>query len=147
MSLNEEILRLADELEPYVIDCRRTIHTFAEVASHEEKTKALIIREAEKLGLPYEEVPVTGVIVKLDTGRPGKVVALRADIDALPMAECATNLAGPRTCRSDQPDTCHACGHDAHTAMLLGAMRLLSGIRDQLSGTVLFCFEEGEEVN
>lgn len=147
MSLNEEILRLAGELEPYVIDCRRTIHTYAEVASHEDKTKALIIREAEALGLPYEEVPVTSVIVELDTGRPGKVVALRADIDALPMAECETNLTGPRTCRSEQPDTCHACGHDAHAAMLLGAMRLLTALRDRLCGKVLFCFEEGEEIN
>lgn len=147
MSLNEEILKLAGELEPYVIDCRRTIHAFAETAAHEVKTKALILREAEELGLPYEEVPVTSVIVKLDTGRPGMVVALRADIDALPMAESETNLAGPRTCRSEQPDTCHACGHDAHTAMLLGAMRVLARLRDRLNGTVLFCFEEGEEIN
>lgn len=147
MNLNETILKLAGELEPHVIQYRRTIHTYAETAGHEVKTKALILREAGALGLPCEEVPGTSVIVKLDTGRPGMVVALRADIDALPLAECETNLAGPRTCRSEQPETCHACGHDAHTAMLLGAMRVLTQIRDRLDGTVLFCFEEGEEIN
>ena len=147
MRLNEEILKLADEMEPYVIRCRRTIHTFAELAGHETRTKALILEEAEKLGLPYEEVPATSVIVKLDTGRPGMVVALRADIDALPLTESETNLSGPRTCRSGQDGTCHACGHDAHAAMLLGAMQVLARLRDQLSGTVLFCFEEGEEIN
>lgn len=147
MSLNEEILKLADEYEDYIIACRRKVHTFAEVAMHENKTHQMILEEAEKLGLPYEEVPTTSVIVKMDTGRPGKVVALRADIDALPLEESETNLTGARTCRSEQPGTCHACGHDGHTAMLLGAMQVLFRLKDQLSGTVLFCFEEGEEPN
>lgn len=143
--VNQDILRLADEYEAYTINCRRTIHTYAETAAKEFKTKAFIVEEVKKLGLPYEEVPTTGVIVKMETGRPGKTVALRADIDALPMVESETNLAGPRTCRSEQPETCHACGHDAHAAMLLGAMQILARIKDQLSGTLLFCFEEGEE--
>lgn len=147
MSLNEEILKLADEYEQYIIDCRRKVHTLAEVATKEFKTKAFIIEEAKKLGLPYEEVPTNSVIVKLDTGRPGMVVALRADIDALPLAEADTNLAGQRTCHSEQPDTCHACGHDAHTAMMLGAMNILTRMKDSFNGTVLFCFEEGEEIN
>ena len=75
MNLNEEIKKLADEYEPYIIDCRRKVHTFAEVAMQENKTHAFILEEAKKLGLPYEEVPTTSVIVKLDTGRPGMVVA------------------------------------------------------------------------
>ena len=99
MDLKEKILKLADEYEPYIIDCRRKVHTFAEVAMKENKTHAFILEEAEKLGLPWEEVPTTSVIVKLDTGRPGNVVALRADIDALPLEESETNLAGERTCR------------------------------------------------
>lgn len=147
MTQKEQILKLADEYEDYIIACRRKVHTFAEVATHEDKTKAFIIEEAKKLGLPYEEVPTTSVIVKLDTGRPGMVVALRADIDALPLAENPENLVGKRTCVSERGDTCHACGHDAHTAMLLGAMQVLSRIRDTINGTVLFCFEEGEEPN
>ena len=136
MNLNEEIKKLADEYEPYIIDCRRKVHTFAEVAMQENKTHAFILEEAKKLGLPYEEVPTTSVIVKLDTGRPGMVVALRADIDALPLAENPNNLAGPRTCVSEQGNTCHACGHDAHTSMLLGAMQVLYRMKDQLSGMV-----------
>lgn len=147
MNINEEILKLASEYEQYVVDCRRKVHCFAELCTRETKTKAFILEEIKKLGLPYEEVPTTSVIAKLDTGRPGKCIVLRADIDALPLAESPTNLVGPRVCVSEQPNTCHACGHDAHTAMLLGAMQVLCRMKDSLSGTILFCFEEGEEMN
>jgi amidohydrolase len=147
MSLNDQILELASEYENYIIDCRRKVHTFAEIGMYEFKTKAFIIEEARKLGLPYEEVPTNSVIVKLDTGRPGKHIALRADIDALPMEESSTNLVGTRTCISEQQKTCHACGHDAHTAMLMGAMQVLYRLKDSLNGVICFCFEEGEEPN
>ena len=145
MSINEKILALADKYEQYVIDCRRKVHAFAEPASEEFQTKAFIIEQAKALGLPYEEVPTNSVIVKLDTGRPGMTVALRADIDALPVPENSNNLAGPRVCRSEHEGFCHACGHDGHTAMLLGAMQVITEMKDELTGTVLFCFEEGEE--
>ena len=95
MDLNERILKLIDENEQYIIDCRRKIHTYAEVAMKEVKTHAFILEEIKKLGLPYEEVPTTSIIAKLETGRPGKTVALRADIDALPLHENPENLAGP----------------------------------------------------
>lgn len=144
---NQQILKLAEEYESYIIDCRRKVHTFAELARVENKTHAFIVDEIKKLGLTYEEVPTTSIIAKLDTGRPGKVIALRADIDALPLVEHPENLKGPRTCCSEQEETCHACGHDAHTAMLLGAMQVLTRMKDELNGTVLFCFEEGEEPN
>ena len=147
MTLNEKMIGLTDEYESYIIDCRRKIHTFAEVAAHEEKTRNFILDEARKLGLPFDVVPSTSVIIKLDTGRPGMHVALRADIDALPMKESPTNLTGSRTCVSEQKDTFHACGHDAHAAMLLGAMQILFQLRDELNGVILFCFEEGEELN
>ena len=81
----------------------------------------------------------------LDTGKPGSRIALRADIDALLVPEEPNNLAGPRVVVSDDPHTSHACGHDAHTAMLLGAMRVLAEQRDNLTGVIYFCFEEGEE--
>ena len=145
MELNETIRQLADRAEPDVIRYRRQVHTYAEVAETEFKTKALVLEQARRLGLPWEEVPTTSVIVRLETGRPGRCVALRADMDALPMAENPRNLTGPRTCCSEQPGTAHGCGHDAHTAMLLGAMQVLTALRDRLCGTVLFCFEEGEE--
>ena len=145
MVKNEEILRLVEEYEPYIIQCRRKVHALAEPCTKEFKTKAFILEEVNKLGLPYEEVPTNSVIVKLDTGRPGKVVALRADIDALPVKENPENLAGPRVCHSEHEGFCHACGHDGHTSMLLGAMQVLTRLKDELNGTVLFCFEEGEE--
>ena len=142
---NQEILKLAAEYEPYIIECRRRVHTFAELAMHENKTHAFILEEIKKLGLPYEEVPTTSIIAKLDTGRPGKVLALRADIDALPLAESEENLAGPRTCHSEQAETCHACGHDAHTAMLLGAAALLKEREADLPGRVKLMFQPAEE--
>lgn len=68
MNINEEILKLASEYEQYVVDCRRKVHCFAELCTRETKTKAFILEEIKKLGLPYEEVPTTSVIAKLDTG-------------------------------------------------------------------------------
>ena len=145
MSLNEQIKKLVEEQEQYIIDCRHKLHAIPEVCSKEVKTKAFLMEEIKKSGLPYEEVPTNSIIVKLDTGRPGKVVALRADIDGLPVKESEENLTGPRVCRSEHDGYCHACGHDAHMSMLLGALKVLPQLKDQLSGTILFCFEEGEE--
>ena len=139
------IKELAEQQEEYIIRCRRAIHSLAETAAQEFKTKAFILEQVKELGLTWEEVPTTSLIVKMNTGKPGPVIALRADIDALPMKEDPQNLKGPRTCISSQEGTCHACGHDAHSAMLLGAMRILSAMRKELRGTILFCFEEGEE--
>ena len=145
MLTNEEIRRQADLLNQYVIDCRRSIHRFAEVSGNEFKTSAFIEEEIKKCNLPYERVADTGWIATLDTGKPGPKIALRADIDALPVPEEENNLAGPRCVRSDDPKTSHACGHDAHSAMLLGAMRALVDNRDSLTGQIFFCYEEGEE--
>ncbi len=142
---NEEIKQQADMLKEYVIRCRRKVHEFAETSGKEEQTSAFVRKEMEDLGLPYERVSATGLIAVLDTGRPGPHMALRADLDALPVPESRENLAGPRTCMSKNPATSHACGHDAHTAMLLGAMRALKAREDQLRGVFYFCFEEGEE--
>ena len=145
MNLNEQIKKLVEEQEQYIIDCRHKLHAIPEVCSKEVKTKAFLMEEIKKSGLPYEEVPTNSIIVKLDTGRPGKVVALRADIDGLPVKESDENLTRPRACKSEHDGYCHACGHDAHMAMLLGALKVLPQLKDQLSGTILFCFEEGEE--
>ena len=137
--LTNEIIRLqAEAQQDYVIESRRTIHRFAEVSGKEFKTSAFIEEEIKKAG-------DTGWIAILDTGKPGSRIALRADIDALLVPEEPNNLAGPRVVVSDDPHTSHACGHDAHTAMLLGAMRVLAEQRDNLAGVIYFCFEEGEE--
>ena len=144
--LTNEIIRLqAEAQQDYVIESRRTIHRFAEVSGKEFKTSAVIEEESKKAGLPYEKAGDTGWIAILDTGKPGSRIALRADIDALLVPEEPNNLAGPRVVVSDDPHTSHACGHDAHTAMLLGAMRVLAEQRDNLAGVIYFCFEEGEE--
>lgn len=144
MLTNEEIRRQAELQRDYIVACRRTIHRFAEVSGTEFKTSAFIEGEIKKTGLPYESAG-TGWIVTLDTGKPGPRIALRADIDALPVPEEPNNLAGPRVVVSDDPHTSHACGHDAHSAMLLGSMRALVTNRDELNGIIYFCFEEGEE--
>ena len=144
--LTNEIIRLqAEAQQDYVIESRRTIHRFAEVSGKEFKTSAFIEEEIKKAGLRYEKAGDTGWIAILDTGKPGSRIALRADIDALLVPEEPNNLAGPRVVVSDDPHTSHACGHDAHTAMLLGAMRVLAEQRDNLTGVIYFCFEEGEE--
>lgn len=142
---NEQILQQSESLTPYVIECRRIIHQFAEIAGEEVKTSAFIRGELEALGLAVETIAGTALIATLETGRLGPCIALRADIDALPLEEFPNNLAGPRVCVSDNPKTCHACGHDAHSAMLLGAVKALMACKDSLCGTLIFIFEAGEE--
>jgi len=142
---NEDIKQQTEALKDYVVDCRRKIHRLAEVGPMEFKTSAFIKSQIEEVGLPFEKAGNTGLLAILDTGKPGPHIALRADIDALPVHENSNNLAGPRVCVSDDPNTCHACGHDAHSAMLLGSMRALVANKDTLCGIVYFCFEAGEE--
>lgn len=143
--LTAKLSALIKENEQYIIDCRRSLHRMAETGGREVRTSAFIRGEAEKLGLPIEQVSTTGLVMSLDTGRPGAKVALRADIDALPIHENPNNLKGPRTVVSDDPEVSHMCGHDAHAAMLLGAMKTLCSVKNELSGKIYFCFEEGEE--
>ena len=145
-SLVETIRDKIADSEKYVIDARRQIHVFAETGGNEHKTSAFISNELARLGLKVRTVSNTGLIGTLDTWLPGKTLALRADIDALPIPENQENLKQKRTCISENPGACHACGHDAHSAMLLGAARVLAAVKNHLSGKILFCFEEGEEV-
>jgi amidohydrolase len=139
------IQRKVEELNDYVIECRRTLHRHPELSGGELKTKAFIRREIDRLGLPVEDAAHTAQIVTLDTGRPGRHVLLRADIDALPIQENPCNLKGPRDLISENSGFMHACGHDGHTAMLLGAMKLLYSLKEDLEGIIYFVFEEGEE--
>ncbi len=145
MDAENIIWRQACGIEEYLIRTRRQIHRYAEVNGTEHKTNALIRAELDRAGIPYSPVADTALIARLDSGRPGPSIVLRADMDALPIRENPNNLAGPRVCRSEQENTCHACGHDSHTAMLLGSMKLLTQMKDELCGTVYFCFEQGEE--
>ena len=143
--MNERILELGKAYENEVIRWRWELHRFPELGGQEFRTAALVEAHAKKLGLSVQPVGQTGRIAILDTGKPGKTVLLRADMDALPVPEHPENLKGARSVISEICGCSHACGHDAHTAMLLGAMAILSQLREELSGRVVFCFESDEE--
>ena len=92
-----------------------------------------------------KKVSKTGFIAILDTGRPGKILGLRTDIDALPIQEKSLNLKQEKKVVSKRNGISHACGHDGHMAILLSAMRILVANQEQLNGQIIFMFEEGEE--
>ncbi|EJW90736.1 amidohydrolase, partial [gut metagenome] len=112
----EEIPQLAERMNDFLIDVRRSFHRHPETSGQEQWTSAFLQNEAKKLGLPIEMVSKTGFIATLDTHRPGPHIALRADIDALPVMESEENLKGKRNCISEIPGCSHVCGHDAHMA-------------------------------
>lgn len=119
---------------------RREIHRFPELGFEEERTAAIVERELDAIGLTHRRLAKTGVVAVIQGGRPGLVAGLRADMDALPLTE-----------RSGEPFSSevagkmHACGHDAHTAMLLGAARELVQERETLTGSVVLLFQPAEE--
>ena len=143
--MTERILELGRKFEGDVIRWRRELHRFPEPGGQEFRAAALVQGEAQAMGLQVLTVGETGRIAILDTGKPGKTVLLRADLDALPVPEHPENLRGARVVTSENPGFSHACGHDAHTAMLLGAMEILTELKDTLCGRVIFCFESDEE--
>ena len=143
--MKEKLLKLAQAAQPQIITWRRELHRCPELGGQEKRTAELVESVAEKLGLPILPAGKPNRIAVLDTGKPGKTVLLRADMDALPVPEHPENLKGTRCCVSENPGCSHACGHDAHTAMLLGAMELLAGLREELTGRIYFCIESDEE--
>lgn len=138
----------AEPVEKEIIELRRDLHVHPELSCHETRTSGIVASELEKLGLKVLRAPepATSVLGILECGRPGKTLALRADMDALPMNENPCNLAGPKAYVSQNRGAAHMCGHDFHTAGLLAAARHLSAEKDRLAGRVLFCFESGEEM-
>ncbi|MFO0691804.1 MAG: amidohydrolase [Myxococcota bacterium] len=135
--------------EARVIETRRDLHTHPELGFAEKRTAALVAKRLRALGLAVREgVGGTGVVAILRGARPGRTVALRADMDALPVTE-QTGLPfaskAKATWRGETVGVMHACGHDAHVAMLLGAAEVLAGLRDDLPGTVVFLFQPAEE--
>ena len=132
----------AKALEPRLIDLRRRIHEEPELGLETPATRQKILDELADLELEvtlHEET--SGIVATLRGGQPGRRVLLRGDMDALPMPE-ETGLAFA----SRYEGRMHACGHDAHVAMLAGAARLLAGRRDSLAGEVVFMFQPGEEL-
>ena len=141
-------MKTLDMLRPYarqMIEDRRWLHEHPELSGQERQTLAYITKVLEGLGLVIHCVESGGVIGVLDGAGQGPCVLLRADCDALPIRETPDNLRGPRCCISQNDGVMHACGHDAHMAMLLGAARALAAHREEVPGRVLFVFEQGEE--
>jgi amidohydrolase len=129
------------ELEQQVVGWRRHIHAHPELSFEEVETSRFVEETLRSFdGLELERPTPTSVVASLRGAREGKVLALRADMDALPIQE-ETGL----DFASTRPGVMHACGHDAHTAMLLGAAKLLSERRDALAGEVRFVFQHAEE--
>lgn len=134
---------------PKVIAWRRDIHEHPELSNREVRTSALIAAHLRSLGLEVQTgVAKTGVVGVLRGGRPGKVVALRADMDALPVTE-ATDLPFKSVAKSTYDGQAvgvmHACGHDAHVAMMMGVAEVLAGVKARIPGTVKFIFQPAEE--
>lgn len=143
--MQKRLLELGRKYEEAVVGWRRELHRFPELGGQEHRTCALVEAHAKALGLQIIAVGATGRIAVLTTGRPGRTIVLRADLDALPVRENPRNLRFERSVVSENDGFCHACGHDGHTAMLMGAMSILCEIRAELTGRVLFCFESDEE--
>ncbi len=136
-----DFLAEAKRIEPEIIRTRRTLHQYPELAYHEEKTAELVADMLESMGMTVKRrVGGTGVLGILKGSKKGRVVALRADMDGLPVQEMSDV-----PFRSKVDGVMHACGHDTHVAMLLGAAKILSDNRAELCGTVKFLFQPAEE--
>ncbi|GAC1351077.1 MAG: amidohydrolase [Polyangiales bacterium] len=150
MMKNEEIARRIRALHPRLVDLRRDLHRHPELGFEEVRTSQVVVDWCEALGLLVRKgVAKTGVVARLtgNTGNTGsgagKTIALRADMDALPIQDA--KVAQRCSYASEVPNKMHACGHDAHVAMALGAATILSQMRDALEGNVVFLFQPAEE--
>ena len=140
-AVRAEIDRLAAELHPAITDVRRDIHMHPELGFRETRTAALVAERLKALGYDVRTgVGVTGVVGVLKGGKPGPVVGIRADMDALPIPEL---IDVPY--KSTVPNVKHACGHDAHTAVGLGVAEIFSRMRAELPGTIKMFFQPAEE--
>lgn len=135
-----DVLNKVKSIEDYIIGFRRDFHENPELSGQEFKTQEKIMKELDNLGIPYRKAGNTSLIATLKGGKDGKTVALRADIDALPIIEDADV-----DFKSKTHGVMHACGHDAHTAMLLGAAKILTEMKEDIKGEVRLFFQEGEE--
>ncbi|MEQ9091967.1 MAG: amidohydrolase [Balneola sp.] len=147
--LKEMIDKRANELEEQVIEWRRYFHENPELSNREFNTAKKIAEHLENLGLEVQtEIAHTGVVGILKGGKPGPVVALRADIDALPVVE-RTDVPFKSTVmgeyQGNEVGVMHACGHDTHIAILMGVAQILTEMKDDLKGTVKFIFQPAEE--
>ena len=140
MTLIDKIKGLSKQHLTAVIDIRRHIHANPELSFHEFNTSAFIASELNTMGLKAATIAKTGLVVILQGKKPGKTIALRADMDALPILE-KNNV----PYKSKNGGVMHACGHDAHSALLLGAAMILNTLKEEWSGTIKLIFQPGEE--
>jgi amidohydrolase len=148
-ALKAQIDEAAERMEAQVIEWRRHFYQNPELSNREFETAAAIAEFLEGLGLEVRTgIAHTGVVGILDTGRPGPVIGLRADMDALPVedrADVPFRSTAMGEYRGQEVPVKHACGHDTHMAMLMGAAQILTEMQDQLEGTVVFIFQPAEE--
>ena len=142
MDLKQTVQELTQKYYPEIIDIRRHIHENPELSFEEVNTSKYICSKLDEYGIPYKAGYVkTGIIGTIKGNNPDKkVIALRADMDALPIVESEDNPV-----RSCNKGVMHACGHDAHSASLLGTAKILNELKDQWEGTILLIFQPGEE--
>ena len=141
--LKEKIRQLAKQYAPETIDIRRHLHAHPELSFKEFETSAFVQEKLKNLGIPFEIRATTGVIGIIKGKNPDKrVIALRADMDALPIKE-----ENSIPYKSQNEGVMHACGHDAHTSILLGASKILKELQNEWEGTVKLIFQPGEERN
>lgn len=144
-----EVRKRAAAVEEKLIAWRRDIHQHPELADQEHRTAKLVAEHLRGLGLEVRTgVARTGVVGMLQGGKPGRIVALRADMDALPVQEPEGLPFASKETGQYQGKTVpvmHACGHDAHTAMLMATAEVLAGLKDDLPGAVMFIFQPAEE--
>jgi amidohydrolase len=147
--LSADVQARVDRVMPDVVSWRRDIHAHPELSNREFRTARLVADHLDRLGIEVQTgVAHTGVVGVLEGGRPGPVVALRADMDALPVTE-QVDLPFASKVRTEyngeEVGVMHACGHDNHVAILMGVAEVLAGMRDELPGTVKFIFQPAEE--
>jgi amidohydrolase len=147
--LQTKLDQQAKYIETKVIDWRRHLHQHPELSNRETKTAAYVAAHLKSLGLKVQTgIAVTGVVALLETGKPGPVIALRADMDALPVTE-RNSLPFASTVKTtyngQETGVMHACGHDTHVAMLMGVAEILSKNKSDLKGTTKFIFQPAEE--
>lgn len=145
----DKLSAAADKIESKVIEWRRDFHANPELGNRESRTAGIVAKHLQSLGIEVKTgVAKTGVVGILKGGKPGPVVALRADMDALPVTERAQVPFASKVktqYNGQEVGVMHACGHDSHTAMLMGVAEVLAGMKTDLKGTIKFIFQPAEE--
>ena len=146
--LSKAVETKSQAIQAKLVEWRRYLHQNPELSNREYNTQKYILEHLKKLGIETQVMAKTGVVGILKGGKPGPVIALRADMDALPVLE-RNDLAFKSTAKSDymgqQVPVMHACGHDSHVAMLMGTAEVLASMKKDIAGTVKFIFQPAEE--